>query len=122
MCQRHRCGRPANHDPVHPCPSTWPLPPSPPACSRRSGADPGVRNHNNDTPGELAEALGLEEVASLLRQRQQLKRLMSSTSGRRLNHSLSSRSSPAVDGEHSPGVRQGRGRGSWCGGCAVQLS
>lgn len=71
-----------------------------PTC--RSGADPGLRSDDNELPAELAEASGLEEIANLLNQRQQLKRLQSSNSSRRQHRSPSSagcHQSPPFDGE-----------------------
>ena len=94
-------------------------PPRHPAC--RSGADPGLRNDDNESPAELAEASGLDEIANLLNQRQQLKRLMSSNSRRRMSPSLGSagsRKSPMGEGERPRGGAS-RGGEMACGGCAA---
>lgn len=90
-----------------------------PAC--RSGADPGARDDNNETPVDVAEMDGKDKIADLLNQRQQLKRLLSSNSSRRLRPSLSglgSRRVQPVEGEQ----RGTRGARKGCSHCARSCS
>ena len=66
-----------------------------------SGANVTARNEDNQTPVDLAEERGDEELADLLTQRQRLQRLQTTSNGgaRRLCSNLSSRNITPTEGE-----------------------